>query len=382
MKTIPYGSHWVDERDVDAVCAVLNSDWLTQGPIIEQFEEKIAGYAGTQFAVAFNSGTSALHGAMFAAGVSHGDEIITSPISFVATPNSAIYLGGVPVFTDIDPATYCIDPEQIERAITAHTRVLAPVDMAGYPADMRMIREIADRHDLVIVEDAAHALGARRYGKAVGQEADMTMFSFHPVKHITTGEGGVIVTDDSGYAERLRLFRSHGITKDPKRLTKNDGPWYYEMQDLGYNYRITDIQCALGLSQFSRLEEFISKRNEIAKAYDEAFRDLPGIRIPPHPPWPDSRHAYHIYPIQCTGCNRLKMMTSLREVGIMTQVHYIPIHLQPYYRDHYEFREGQFPCAEEYYRCELSIPIFPRMSDEDVTRVISAVRKISREVQS
>ncbi|MDD1690313.1 MAG: UDP-4-amino-4,6-dideoxy-N-acetyl-beta-L-altrosamine transaminase [Methanoregula sp.] len=376
MKTIPYGSQWVDDNDINAVCAVLKGDWLTQGPLIEQFEDKIAKYAGTRYAVAFNSGTSALHGAMFAAGVSSGDEVITTPISFVATPNSAVYLGGIPVFVDIDPATYCINTQLIEHAITDRTKVIAPVDMAGYPMDMREIRDIADRHDLVIVEDAAHALGGRRYGMSVGKEADMTMFSFHPVKHITTGEGGIIVTDSDEYTERLRLLRSHGTTKDPKKLTRNEGSWYYEMQELGYNYRITDIQCALGISQFSKLEGFITRRNEIADAYDQVFQDLPGIIIPPRPRWPDSRHAFHIYPIQCTGCDRKGMMSKLKEQGILTQVHYIPIHQQPYYQNHFGFREGQFPHAENYYHHELSLPIFPRMDDEDVNRVISAICKI------
>ena len=280
-KTIPYGLHWVDAEDINAVCTVLKGDWLTQGPIIERFEEEIARYVGTRYAVAFNSGTSALHGAMYAAGVSPKDEVITSPITFVATPNSAVYLDARPVFADIDMRTYCIDTDLVRDALTDKTKVIAPVDMAGYPVDLPAITDMAADHDLVVIEDAAHALGAMRNGVLVGSEADMTMFSFHPVKHITTGEGGIITTNREDFAESLRLFRSHGITKDPRRLLKNDGPWYYEMQELGYNYRITDIQCALGLSQMKKLERFIARRNAIAMIYNDAFKDIPDILLPP-----------------------------------------------------------------------------------------------------
>lgn len=252
MKIIPYGKQWIDEEDIAAVVDVLKGDWLTQGPNVEKFEKAVADYIGVKYAVAFNSGTAALHAAMFAAGVREGDEIITSPITFVATSNSAVYLGATPVFVDIDLKTYCIDTQLIEEKITPKTKVIAPVDLAGYPVDMRPIMELARKYDLVIIEDAAHALGAKRYGKMVGQEADMTMFSFHPVKHITTGEGGIIVTNSMEYAEKMRLFRTHGITKKPEFLVKNDGPWYYEMHELGFNYRITDFQCALGLSQLKK----------------------------------------------------------------------------------------------------------------------------------
>jgi len=380
MKTIPYGSQWIDDEDIKAVVEVLKEDWITQGPTITQFEETLAKYVGSRYAVAFNSGTSALHGAMFVAGVSTGDEVITSPITFLATANSFVYLGGIPVFVDIDPTTVCIDPQRIEDAITSRTKVIAPVDMAGYPVDMHKIRAIARKYKLIIIEDAAHALGARRYGKMVGQEADMTMFSFHPVKHITTGEGGMIVTDNEEYAERLRMFRNHGITRDPNQFISNDGPWYYEMHILGYNYRITDIQCALGISQLKKLEDFIKRRNEIADTYDSAFQDLPGIITPPLPPWTDSRHAFHLYPIQITGNERRDVMVKLKERGILTQVHYIPIHCQPFYQEKFGFQKGQFPYAEDYYKHELSLPIFPKMNDQDVEKVISSVFSVLGEI--
>jgi UDP-4-amino-4,6-dideoxy-N-acetyl-beta-L-altrosamine transaminase len=378
MKKIPYGLHWVDAEDIDAVCTVLKSDWLTQGPKIERFEEEIANYVGTRYSVAFNSGTSALHGAMYAAGVSNGDEVITSPITFVATPNSAVYLGACPIFADIDIRTYCIDTDLVRAALTGKTKVIAPVDMAGYPVDLPAISEIATDRDLVVIEDAAHALGAMRNGVLVGSEADMTMFSFHPVKHITTGEGGIITTNREDFAERLRLFRSHGITKDTRRLIKNDGPWYYEMQQLGYNYRITDIQCALGVSQMKKLERFISRRNEIEKIYHDAFQDIPDIILPPEVDGPQSRHAYHLYPIRVPGKDRKELFLKLREQGILCQVHYIPVHLQPYYGETFGYRDGDYPVAEEYYRTEISLPIFARMTDDDVHDVINAVQNSIR----
>jgi UDP-4-amino-4,6-dideoxy-N-acetyl-beta-L-altrosamine transaminase len=375
-KMIPYGKQWLDDDDIDAVVEVLKGDWITQGPKIAEFESALTAYTGAKYAVTFSSGTAALHAAMFAAGIKGGDEVITSPITFVATPNSVLYQRGQPVFVDIDPHTYCLDIDLLEGAITPNTKAIAPVDMAGYPVDMRRIREIADAHDLMVIEDAAHALGARRYGKTVGEEADMTMFSFHPVKHITTGEGGAIVTDDEEYYRKLTIFRNHGITKDEKYLTKHDGPWYYEMHQLGYNYRLTDIQCALGISQLRKNDSFIRRRNEIAAEYDHAFADNPLIFTPPRPPWTDSLHAYHIYPILLQNVDRGEVYYKLRERGILSQIHYIPVHLQPYYRDFVGYREKMFPCSEEYYEQELTIPLFPRMTDEEVGYVIESITEI------
>ena len=378
MNSIPYGKQWIDEDDISAVVKVLGSDWLTQGPDIEEFENTIANYVGSKYAVAFSSGTSALHGAMFAAGINSGDEIITSPITFVATSNSAIYLGARPGFVDIDLNTYCIDTAKIEEAITENTKVIAPVDLAGYPVDIQAVMEIARKHKLIVVEDSAHALGAKRNGKMVGTEADMSMFSFHPVKHITTGEGGIIATNNEDYYKRMKIFVTHGITKDPALLQKNDGPWYYEMQELGFNYRLTDFQCALGLSQLKKIESFLDRRNEIASMYDEAFKDVEGLVIPPKPEQHGSRHAYHLYPILLTKTDRKDAYVKLREMGIFAQVHYIPVHLQPYYSKNYGFKKGDYPNAEYYYEHELSIPMYPRMTNEEVNYVIESIKSLTK----
>lgn len=371
---IPYGRHCIDRSDIEAVVEVLEGDWLTQGRKVDDFENAVADYLGVTYAVVFNSGTSALHAAMHAADLNQGDEIITSPITFVASANAALYEGLIPVFCDISPETYCIDINKIEERITEKTRAIVPVDMAGYPVDIRAIREITRGREIIIIEDAAHALGARRYGIPVGREADMTLFSFHPVKHITSGEGGMIVTDNPVYAKRLRLFRSHGITKDPEDIAVSDGPWYYEMQDLGYNYRITDIQCALGCSQMKKLNRFLSGRNEIAGIYDKELGSIPELVLPPRPPWEQSLHAFHLYPVLVRSDIRKELFLYLREKGINPQVHYIPVHLQPYYRKRFGYSKGDYPHSEEYYTRELSIPMYPSMSSEDVRKVVTCIR--------
>ncbi|MEN6325479.1 MAG: UDP-4-amino-4,6-dideoxy-N-acetyl-beta-L-altrosamine transaminase [Syntrophomonas sp.] len=376
-KFIPYGRQNIDQKDIYEVIEALRSDWITQGPRVEEFEARVAEYCGARYAVAFNSGTSALHAAMFAAGVGPDDEVISSPVTFVASTNSAVYLGARPVFVDMDADTYCIDIGRIEEAVTDKTRVIIPVDYAGYSVDMKRIREIADRHNIVVIEDAAHALGAKRYGIPVGQEADMTMFSFHPVKHITTGEGGMIVCNSPEYYHQLRLFRSHGIEKDEKLWERNDGQWYYEMQELGYNFRITDIQCALGLSQLNRLPEFLKERQRIAGIYDEAFRNVEWINTPPHPDR-DALHAYHLYPILLAPrINRRKCFDYLRSQNIGVQVHYIPVHLQPYYQHRFGYKPGDFPIAEDFYSREISLPIYPSLSEDEQDYVI----KIMMETQ-
>lgn len=378
MTTIPYGRQWIDDDDIKAVIEVLRSDWITQGPKIQEFEERIAEYVGAECVVAFNSGTSALHGAMYAAGISPGDEVITSPITFVATSNSVIYQGGRPTFVDIESKTGCIDCSLIEKTINTSTKVIAPVDFAGYPVDLEPIREIADDHSCIIIEDAAHALGAIRNGVKVGSEADMTMFSFHPVKHITTGEGGIITTNNREYAEAMRRFRSHGIVKDPSLMRENHGPWYYEMQDIGFNYRITDIQCALGISQMNRIEEFIRRRNEIADRYDRLFQDIPGLVLPPRPD-KTSRHAFHLYPVCITGADRRLLFQKLRTKGIFCQVHYIPVHLQPYYQDIFGYSHGDFPIAERFYQTEISLPMYPALRDDEQDFVAKLVIECIRE---
>lgn len=375
---IPYGRQWIENDDIEAVVKVLKSDWLTQGPDIGDFEKAFADYIGCRYAVAYNSGTSALHGAMYAAGVEVGDEIITSPITFVASANCAMYLGARPVLSDITLDTYCLDIDEIEQKITEKTKVLVPVDLAGYPVDIDRINQIAERHNLIVVEDAAHALGALRNGIKVGNQADMTMFSFHPVKHITTAEGGVITTNDPKYYESLKLFRSHGITKDPNRLEKNDGPWYYEMQELGFNYRITDMQCALGITQLQKIEKFIERRIELANRYDQAFEQNSMITTPPRPEGEDSRHVFHIYPILLDeSIDRKEIFIKLREKGVFCQVHYIPVNHQPFYKKNFGYEEGDFEQANEYYSRAVTIPLFPKMTDEEQLYVIETINTLT-----
>ncbi|MGE5396025.1 MAG: UDP-4-amino-4,6-dideoxy-N-acetyl-beta-L-altrosamine transaminase [Chitinophagales bacterium] len=375
MKIIPYGKQFIDEEDIAEVVKVLRCDWLTTGPRVEEFEDAVAHYCGVKFAVAFNSGTSALHAAMYAAGLGPGDEVITCPLTFVATANSVLYTGAKPVFTDIDPTTYCIDINQIEDKINSRTKAILPIDYAGYPVDLARLREVAERHGLLVIEDAAHALGAVRNGIPVGKEADMTMFSFHPVKHITTGEGGMIVTGDEELANKLRLFRSHGIVRDPAKMEAFDGGWYYEMHDLGHNYRITDIQCALGLSQFKKLNSFLNRRQEIADRYREAMGQTDWLAMPPEPDY--GRHAYHIFSVLVqffTEGNiseaRKNLFDYLHSRGIGVQVHYLPVHLHPYYRKNLGTKSGDFPHAEKFYSQQLSLPMYPSLSSDEQDYVV------------
>ncbi len=382
---IPYSTQWIDEEDIDAVIRVLRSERITQGPIVEEFEQAVATYTGGRYAVAFSSGTAALHAACFAAAVGPGDEVITSPITFVASANCAAYMGAKPVFADIDAQTLTLDWRAAAEKITANTKVLIPVDFSGRPSHVDEINELAKRHRLVVIEDAAHALGAEYKGRRVGGLADMTVFSFHPVKHITTGEGGMVLTNGEQFRDRLRLFRSHGITREPARLTKSsDGDWYYEMQELGYNYRITDIQCALGLAQLRRLDAFVSRRREIAAMYATAFADIPGLDIPQEPP--EVRSSYHLYvlqfPVEKLKGGRRSVFDELVKKNLGVNVHYIPVHLQPYYQQRYGYRVGDFPAAEQYYKRAISIPIYPRMTDADVKYVISSVTNTMRALGS
>lgn len=374
MKSLHYGHQSIDESDIAAVVAALKGEWLTQGPLVDEFEERVAGYVGVPHAVAFSSGTAALHGAMYAAGVESGDVVLTSPLTFAATANSVLYVKGVPVFLDIDPKTYCLDPERVARFCREkNPKVIAPVSFAGYPVDMKAFRQIADGCNAVIVEDACHALGAERNGVKVGIEADMTALSFHPVKHVTTGEGGMVLTKSSVFAEKLRLFRSHGIAKNPAMMTREpDGPWYTEMLELGYNYRLTDIQCALGLSQMKRLDASIARRREIATRYDDAFRDNEALSTPPSHPG----HAYHLYPLWVSPELRKRVFEGLRDADIGVQVHYLPVPLHPYYRRTFDYKAGDFPNAERIYAGEISLPMYPDLNDEDVSRVIREVLRL------
>lgn len=400
MQTIiPYGRQFIDEEDIQSIIDVLNSTNLTQGPKVAEFESALCDETNADFAVCLNSGTSALHIACLAAGVGPNDEVITSPISFVASANCAVYCGAKPVFADICPDTYNTLPEEIEKKITSRTKAVIPVHFAGQSCDMYAIRQIVGAAEkkygnkIYIIEDACHALGSLYKNRKVGSctFSDMTVMSFHPVKHITTGEGGVALTNDEGLLKKLRLFRSHGITSDPGEFINKDlafsiqkskiknqkliNPWYYEQIALGYNYRITDIQCALGLSQLKKLPRFCKRRREIVNQYNTALKDLRYIQIPFEDNSCDSN--FHLYVLlfdfEKMDIERARFMLELRQKGIQTQVHYIPVHLQSFYRKYFGTNIGDCPNAEQYYKICLSIPLYPAMVDEDVERVIREI---------
>lgn len=374
---LPYGKQWLDEADIEAVVQVLKGDFITQGPAIEAFERKVADYAGARYGVAFANGTAALHGACFAAAIGAGDEVITTPLTFLASSNCVLYQGGTPVFADINPQTYNIDPFDIENKLTADTKAVIAVDFSGQPAEMDLIMEIGKRNRLVVIEDAAHSIGAEYKERKIGSWADMTMFSFHPVKHVTTAEGGMIVTDNEEFYKKLVQFRSHGMTRDPRELTRNEGPWYYEMQSLGYNYRMTDMQAALGISQMDKLDQFIERRREIVTAYNREFEKIPGLILPKQ--HPDASSSWHLYVMrfnsEAFGFSRKEAFEALRGLNIGVNVHYMPVYLQPYYQE-LGYAEGICPHAEDYYKTAITLPLFPKMSEYDIQCVIDAVKKV------
>ncbi len=374
---LPYGRQSIGDDDIQAVVDVLRSDWLTTGPKVGEFEEAFAARVGARYAVSFSSGTAALHGAAFAAGIKPGDEAITTPLTFAATANCVLYQGATPVFADVSADTLNLDPEKIAARITPRTRAILPVDYAGHPADLDSILELAARDGLVVIEDACHALGAEYRGRSTGSIADMTVFSFHPVKHVATGEGGMVTTGRADCAEALRRFRNHGISSEA-RQRQAEGQWRYEMVLLGFNYRLTDIACALGLSQLKKLEANLLRRREIAARYAAAFRSLAGVTLPAvragvNPAW-------HLYPIRFNleklSANRAQVFRALRAENIGVNVHYIPVHCHPYYRDRFGYRGGEYPIAEDAYERLISLPMFHGMSDQDVDDVVAAVRKI------
>ncbi|MET3292091.1 UNVERIFIED_CONTAM: perosamine synthetase [Brevibacillus sp. OAP136] len=376
---LPYGRQWLDDDDKHAVRRVLEGDFLTTGPAVAAFEEKVAAYTDAKYAVAFANGTAALHGACFAAGITGGDEVITTPMTFAASANAVLYTGGKPVFCDIEPDTLLIDPTQIERHITVRTKGVIPVDYTGQPARLDEIREIAQQYGLIVIEDAAQAFGADVAGKKIGSLSDMTMFSFHPVKSVTTGEGGIITTNDDSYYQKLLQFRSHGITRDPARWKNGGGgaSWYYEMHELGFNYRMTDIQAALGASQLAKVDGFISRRAEIAAAYTEAFRHLKAVSCPVVRK--DVRSSWHLYVIRLRegllAVDRQRIFTALEAENIGVNVHYIPVYLHPYYQS-LGYERGICPQAEKSYEQIITLPLFPAMSGQDVQDVIDAVEKV------
>ena len=375
---LPYGRQSVDETDIQSVVEVLRSDWLTTGPKVAEFEEAFATRVGAAFAVSFSSGTAALHAAAFAAGLKSGDEAITTPLTFAATANSVLYQGATPVFADVCEDNLNLNSQAIEAKISAKTRAIVPVDYAGHPADLTPILEIARRHKLVVIEDACHALGAEYDGRRVGSIADMTVFSFHPVKHITTGEGGMVATNDAKFAETLLRFRNHGISSDA-RQRQSAGQWHYEMVLLGFNYRLPDIGCALGIQQLKKLDANLARRREIAARYTEAFREIPGVVSPAVRP--ETNPAWHLYPIRLDlkklTVDRAEVFRALRAENIGVNVHYIPVHLHPYYRERFGYKGGEFPIAENTYERLISLPMFHGMSDQDVDDVVEAVSKIA-----
>src|SRR6267378_3533943 len=374
---LPYGRQSLDEGDIESVVEVLRSDWLTTGPKVVEFEERFAAWVGAKYAISFSSGTAALHGAAFAAGLQSGDEAVTTPMTFCATANCVLYQDATPVFADVSANTLNLDPHETSKKISSHTKTIIAVDYAGHPADLVAFRDLAAQHGLVLIEDACHALGAEHFGKKVGGIADMTVFSFHPVKHLTTGEGGMVTTDDAKLAETLRRFRNHGISSEA-RQRQESGQWFYEMVLLGFNYRLTDIACALGLSQLGKLSANLARRREIAAKYTTAFRAVPGL-IPPSVR-AEVNPAWHLYPIRIDlaklTVDRGQIFRALRAENIGVNVHYIPVHLHPYYRDQLGHSAGEFPVAEAAYERLISLPMFHGMTDADVDDVVRAVSKV------
>ena len=385
---IPYGRQDISEADIAAVSEVLRSDWLTQGPVVPRFEAAVAGQCSVAHAVAVNSATSALHIACLALGLGPGDVLWTTPTTFVASANCALYSGASVDFVDIDPVSYNLCPRQLEaklleaEALGRLPKIVIPVHLCGQPCDMAAIHALSERFGFRIIEDASHAIGARYRDEPVGncRYSDITVFSFHPVKIITTGEGGMALTKDSALARRMELLRSHGITREPGEMHQApDGPWYYEQIALGYNYRMTDIQAALGLSQMSRLEEFVARRQQLAARYDTLLADLP-LTLPTQAP--EGQSARHLYVIRLQQATRHRFVfEALRAAGIGVNLHYIPVHLQPWYRA-MGFTAGQFPQAEAYYREAISLPLYAGLTEAAQDEVVAALRAVLAEVLS
>ncbi len=378
-KFIPYGKQYIDEEDIQAVVEVLRGDYITTGPKIDELENKLKEYTGAKYAVAVSNGTAALHAACFAAGIGPGDEVITSPMTFAASANCILYMGARPVFADIDPLTYNIDPKEIERKITDRTRAIIPVHFTGQPCDMDEILKIAEKHGLAVIEDGAHALGAAYKGKRIGEIGSMTIFSFHPVKHITTGEGGAVTTNDRTLYEKLLMFRTHGITRDKGTMSGDDGPWFYEQQFLGYNYRITDIQAALGVSQMKKLEGFLEKRRSYAALYDSLLYSINGVTLPHQAEYSSS--AWHLYIVKLDihrlAMGRREIFEELRKRNIGANVHYIPVYYHPYYKG-IGYEKGLCPVAEALYERIITLPLYPTMKAEDICYIVGNLIDILR----
>ena len=377
---IYYGRQWIDEDDIQAVAEVLRSDYITCGPKVDEFEQELVNYTTAKYAVAVCNGTAALHCACMAAGIGPGDEVITTPLTFAASANCALYCGAKPVFADIDPDTYNIDPESIRAHITPKTKAIVAVDFTGQAVKHKELRTLCDEFHLVFIEDAAHAIATQYDGKPIGSLADMTCFSFHPVKTITGGEGGAITTNSSEYYKRLMLARTHGITHDEAQMENapHEGPWYYEQIMLGYNYRLTDFQAALITSQMKKLDKFAARRKEIVKAYDQVFSQIPEIIVQKE--IPESDTCRHLYIIRLNSekltCTRREFFDAMSAENVQCQIHYVPVYWFPYYQ-HLGYQKGLCPNAEEVYNGIMSIPLYPKMSNQDVQDVIRAVKRIT-----
>jgi UDP-4-amino-4,6-dideoxy-N-acetyl-beta-L-altrosamine transaminase len=386
---IPYGRQSIDEEDIQAVAEVLRSDYLTTGPKVEEFEKVVADYVGAKYAVAVSNGTAALHIACLAAGIGPGDEVITTPITFAASADCVLYCGGTPVFADIKKDTYNIDPQDIEKKITDKTKAIIAVHYTGQPCEMDAIHAIAKKHNLLVIEDGAQVISGQYKGKMVGGLSDMTTFSFHPVKPVTTGEGGMVTTNHKELYERLKLYHTHGITRQPEMMHNNDGPWYYEQLELGYNYRITDIQCALGISQMRKLDRFAEHRRKLAATYDAEFARLTKEKnlydnegkplvVTPYQ-HPDCLSSYHLYMIQVPAAIRRQVFEQLRKADIGVNVHYIPVYKLPYYQEH-GYKDVCCPNAEEFYSRAITLPLFADMTEEQVNYVAAQVVRIVGEL--
>ena len=380
---ISYGKQSIDQADIDAAVEILKGDWLTQGPAVEKFEVDLQNYFGAKYACVVSNGTAALHLTGLALGWQPVDIVITSPITFLATANCIAYTGATPDFVDIDPVTYTIDPNLVEEKVKFYqskgkkVKAIIGVDYAGHPCDWRGLRQIADKYDVKLVNDNCHALGATYFDdkQYAVKYADVATQSYHPVKHITTGEGGAILTNSLEIDEKVRCLRTHGMTKDQSQLKKNEGPWYYEMHELGYNYRITDFQCALGSSQLKKLDNFVQKRRKIARKYNKSFSIIDNLKTPAFNDL--FENAYHLYPLQIDfqkiNISKLELFNKMKKSGINLQVHYIPVHLQPFYQKNYGFNAGDYPVSEDFYTKEISLPIYPDLSNDDQEMAINSL---------
>lgn len=366
---IPYAHQWIDDKDIEEVVKVLKSDWITTGPKIAEFEDALCKYIGCKYAVAVNSGTSALDIAVQSLDLPAGSEIITTPFTFVATSNAILYNNLKPVFVDIEKETRNINPEEIRKKITDKTKAIIYVDYAGHPCNIEKIKEIAEEHSLYLIEDACHALGAEYKGKKIGNFADMAAFSSHPVKHITTGEGGMVVTNNEEFYGKLKILRNHGIDKP----ASDRRGWLYDMKLLGRNYRMADFQAALGISQLKKLNGFLRRRAEIARIYNEAFEDAPEIETPIVKSY--VKHAWHLYTVLLNDVDRDKFFNRMRKEGIDVQVHYIPIYRFAYYKEHFNFNPKDFPVTEDVFKRVITLPLYPKMSDKDVREVIEKINE-------